>query len=164
MIAGYEINQPVSEIAETLNRTAGAVRGRATALGISKALFNTDKTDIGFENETSCKHCGQMNILNDECDCPGAKHDRKIRDQIIRACESIEEIFGKDCVKSGYTPISDDNIDLLYAAVEQIAKYKMHAVSFVLSTGTRAKLTRGSKGAIKVERSETKKLASEVEE
>ena len=47
---------------------------------------------------------------------------------------------------------------------EQIANYKMHAVSIVLSSGTRAKITRGAKGVIKIERSETQKASKEVEE
>mgnify|MGYP002539173483 CR=1 FL=1 len=161
--AGYETGRPVSEIAEALGRTPGAVRGRASALGVVKAKPE-DIEKIGFEREVACPFCGQISLTGDECNCPGARRDRKIKDQIERAVQAIDEIFGEACSEEGYKPVSEDNIDIMNAAAVQIANYKMHAVSFVLSSGTRAKLTRGAKGVIKVERSETKKASTEVEE
>lgn len=161
--AGYEAGRPVSEIAEALGRTPGAVRGRASALGIAKAK-TTEVDKIGFEQENACPFCGQISLTGGECNCPGAKRDRKIKDQIERAVQAIDEIFGEACSEEGYKPVSEDNIDIMNAAAVQIANYKMHAVSLVLSSGTRAKLTRGAKGVIKVERSETKKASTEVEE
>lgn len=160
---GYESGRPVSEIAEELGRTMGAVRGRATALGISRAKIEAMK-EIGFEDEATCPYCGQIQIMGGNCDCPGAKRARKIEDQIQRAVDAIEEIFGEACAEEGYKPVSEENIELMDAAAVQIANYKIHAISLVLSSGTRAKLTRGAKGVIKVERSETKKNSTEVEE
>ena len=90
--------------------------------------------------------------------------ERKIQDQIKRAKIGIQEVFGEGCEESGYKPVSEENIQIMNKAAAQIANYKIHAAQFVLPSGTRAKLTRGAKGAIKVERSETKKLAMEVEE
>lgn len=161
--AGYEAGHSASEIAEALGRTPGAVRGRASALGIAKAK-PAAVDEIGFEKEIACPFCGQISLTGDECNCPGAKRDRKIKDQIKRAAQAIDEIFGESCLEEGYTPVSEDNIDIMNAAAVQIANYKMHAVSFVFSSGTRAKITRGAKGVIKVERSETKKASTEVEE
>lgn len=161
--AGYETGRPVSEIAEALGRTPGAVRGRASALGVAKPKPE-DIDKIGFEREAACPFCGQISLTGDECNCPGARRDRKIKDQIERAAQAIDEIFGEACSEEGYKPVSEDNIDIMNAAAVQIVNYKMHAASFVLSSGTRAKLTRGAKGVIKVERSETKKASTEVEE
>lgn len=155
--AGYETGRPVSEIAEDLGRTPGAVRGRAAALGITRGK-------IEAAHEVGCPFCGQISLTGDDCNCPAAKRDRKIKEQIERAVQAIDEIFGEACSGEGYTPISEDNIDIMNAAVVQIANYKMHAVSFVLSSVTRARLTRGAKGVIKVERLETKKESTEVEE
>lgn len=160
---GYENGRSVSEIAEELRRTTGAVRGRASALGISRAKIEAMK-EIGFEDEAACQYCGQIKIMGGDCDCPGAKRARKIEDQIQRAVEAIEEIFGEACTDEGYKPVSEDAIELMSAAAVQIANYKIHAISLVLSSGTRAKLTRGAKEVIKVERSETKKNSTEVEE
>ena len=161
--AGYEAGRSVCEIAEAVGRTPGAVRGRASALGISKAKVEAMQK-IGFEGEATCPYCGQIQLMGGECDCPGARRARKIEDQIQRAVEAIDEIFGEACAEEGYKPVSEDNIELMDAAAVQIANYKIHAVSLVLSSGTRAKLTRGAKGVIKVERSETKKNSTEVEE
>ena len=161
--AGYAAGRSVSEIAEAVGRTAGAVRGRASALGISRAKNEAIK-EIGFDDEVACPYCGQIKIMGGECDCPGAKRARKIEDQIQRAVEAIEDIFGEACTEEGYKPVSEENIELMDAAAVQIANYKIHAISLILSSGTRAKLTRGAKGVIKVERSETKKNSTEVEE
>ena len=111
-----------------------------------------------------CDFCGQVILDGGNCDCPEAERQIKIENQIERAAISIQEIFGDKCKENDYEPVQQDNIDIMYDAATQIANHKMHAVSFVLSSGTRAKLTRGAKGVIKVERSETKKMALEVEE
>lgn len=159
--AGYEENRPVSEIAQALGRTAGAVRGCASALGISKVAA---AETITYIDQEPCPFCGQISLTGDECDCPEAKRERKIKNQIFRAKSTIREVFGEECKAEGYEPVSEDNIVFMNNAAEQIAKYKMHAVAVVLTGGTRAKLTRGAKGVIKVERSETKKTTFEVEE
>ena len=161
--AGYEMGRSAGEIAESLGRTSGAVRGRASALGIKRAE-PVEADAIGFGNDDACPFCGQITLTGDLCNCPGAKQDRKIKEQIRRAKWTIKEIFGEACTEEGCTPVSEDNIELMNAAVEQIANFKMHAISLVLPSGTRAKLTRSAKGVIKVERSETKKVSEEVQE
>lgn len=160
---GYEAHRTASEIAATLGRTPGAVRGRASALGIAKAKLS-EPEESEFENEAVCQYCGQISMPGEECNCPEAKRERRIKDQILRAKNTIREVFGQACQDEGYKPVSAENIEIMDAAAVQIANYKMHAVSLVLSSGTRAKLTRGAKGVIKVERSETKKTTLEVGE
>lgn len=111
-----------------------------------------------------CNYCGQVLMPGTECDCPGAVQERKKEYQIIRAKQAIDEIFGEKSAKDGYIPVKDENIELMKDTAVLIANHKMYSAAFVLSTGTRAKLTRGSNGVIKVERSETKKNKAEVEE
>lgn len=119
---------------------------------------------IGFENEAACPYCGQISIAGGDCDCVGAKRARRIEVQIRQAKQAIDEIFGELAEQDGKKPIAEENIAILKTVAEQIANYKLHSASFVLSSGTRAKLTRGSKGVIKIERTETQKDSAEVEE
>ncbi len=88
---------------------------------------------------------------------------KKIADQISRASLAINDIFGGDCTKQGYSPVADEHIDLMNNIAELIANEKLNSASLTLVSGTKAKLTRGAKGAIKVERSETKKSSTEVD-
>lgn len=160
--AGYELERPIADIAEDLGRTTGAVRGRAAALGISRAKIEEMKK-IDFEDD-ACPYCGQVRITEGDCNCDGARRAHRIQERIQNAGETIEELFGEECKKDGYTPIPEDNIETLNAAVVQIVNYKLHAASFVLSSGTRAKITRSKGGSIKIERTETKKNSAEVDE
>lgn len=161
--ARYKNNRPISDIAEELGRTEGAVRGRASALGVSKAQFE-EIEKIGFENEAACPYCGQISITGGDCNCEEAKRARRIEARIWQAKQAIDEIFGEQAEQDGKKPIVEENIAILKTVAEQIANYKLHSASFVLSSGTRAKLTRGSKGVIKIERTETQKDSAEVEE
>ncbi len=110
-----------------------------------------------------CEFCGQVLMADVECECKEAKQARRILDQIERAKEAADEIFGENSKKENYTPISEECMDIIYSAIEQIAHAKIYAVTFTLPNGAKAKLTR-SKGDIKIERSETKKSAEIVEE
>lgn len=113
-------------------------------------------------NIFTCKFCGQINI-NSECDCWQARRAKRIADQINRASLAINDIFGEDCTKQGYIPVANEHIDLMNSVAELIANEKLNSASLTLINGTKAKLTRGAKGAIKVERSETKKSSTEVD-
>lgn len=117
-----------------------------------------------IKNENVCPYCKQTSLLGDECQCSGARRARKIQDQIERAAEAIDNTFGENCIEAGFLPVPQENIDLMYTAAVQIATHKVHAITITLSSGTRAKLSRGTKGVIKVERSETRKASTEVEE
>lgn len=161
--AGYELERPIADIAEDLGRTTGAVRGRAAALGISRAKIEEMKK-IDIEDEITCPYCGQIRLTEGDCKCDGAIRARRIQERIQNAGETIEELFGEECKKDGYTPIPEDNIETLNAVAVQIVNYKLHAASFVLSSGTKAKITRSKGGSIKIERTETKKNSAEVDE
>lgn len=156
--AGFRIGTPTKEIANQNGRSEGAVCGRASLLGVTRDnIF--DETDGNF-----CPFCGQGMFDGDECDCDGAKRDRKIKASIHEAKAAIDRIFGAENEKAGFEVVPDESIEMLKTCVEPLAYHKIHAVSFILSSGTKAKLTRGAKGVIKIERTETKKDSEEVEE
>lgn len=155
--AGFRIGTPTKEIAERIGRSEGAVRGRASFLGVTRDNI-IDETDGNF-----CPFCGQ-GIFGDECNCDGAKRDRKIKASIFEAKAAIDRIFGEENEKAGFEVVPDESIEMLKDCVEPLAYHKVHAVAFVLSSGTKAKLTRGAKGVIKIERTETKKDSEEIEE
>ena len=115
-------------------------------------------------NILTCEYCSQILVGKTECDCKDARRARKIADQISRASLAIRDIFGTKCTAKGYTPVADEHIELMDNIAALIANHKIHTASLTLISGTKAKLTRGAKGAIKVERSETKKSSTEVEE
>ena len=118
---------------------------------------------IVFE-EKACPFCGQVRLGGGDCDCDGAKRARKIADQIERAVGTIDDLFGEGCKESGYKPLPEKELQILNTLVELIANYKMHQAVLSFAGGIRAKLSHGAKGAIKVERSETKKDSAEVKE
>ncbi len=155
--AGFRIGKPTSEIAEQIGRSEGAVRGRASALVVTRENI-IDETDSNY-----CPFCGQVS-LDGECNCDGAKRDRKIKEQIHEAEDAVDRLFGEECKEAGFEAVPDESIEMLKSCVKLIAYHKMHVASFLLSNGARAKLTRGSKGVIKIERSETKKECEEVDE
>ena len=114
--------------------------------------------------ETACPFCGQVRLGGGDCDCDGAKRARKIEDQIKRAADTIDDLFGESCKERGYKPLPEKEIGTLNVLAELIANYKMHQAMLSFAGGIRAKLSHGTKGAIKVERSETKKDSAEVKE
>jgi hypothetical protein len=119
--------------------------------------------EIGFENECTCPFCGQVTVAGDSCNCDGAKRQKKIADQIFNAHLAIKEVFG-DPDDENSTSIGRESIFMLNEVAGLIANYKIHSASFVLPGQVRATLKRGSKGAIKVERSESRKMVKEVKE
>lgn len=89
--SGYEGGYTAKEIAEALGRTSGAVRGRASALGLSRKA--PEKVESGPPPETVCQFCGQYLMEGTICDCPLAEQERRRKDQIYRAKKSIRDIF-----------------------------------------------------------------------
>ena len=104
-----------------------------------------------------CKFCGQMLMGDVECDCKEAQQERRVQDLIQRSQKAVVEIFGEGSKKQECVPIPQECIEFIYLAIEQIAYSKIYSLTLTLPNGTKAKLTR-SKGDIKIERSETKKI------
>ena len=106
-----------------------------------------------------CKHCGQLCI--DECDCDGAVRERKCRDYLVRAYAEIDEIIkGED----GTGAVDEDVRKLLCETAERISYGGITSVKFVLSSGVSLTFKRVAEGAIKIERSESKKRTVTVQE
>lgn len=114
-------------------------------------------------NIFTCKFCGQVFIGEEGCDCWQARREKRIADQIRRAELAINEIFGEECTKQGYIPVSEEHIDLMNNLAKLIANEKIASASLTLVGGTKAKFARGAKNAVKIERSETKKTTTEVD-
>ena len=111
-----------------------------------------------------CEFCGQVTMAAEECKCPGAERERKTVKRIEKAKEEIDKLFGDGCIALGYVPISIQNIDMLQFTAERIARGLLHKASYHLSTGTKASVSAGSDGALKIERTETRKQSSKVDE
>lgn len=105
-----------------------------------------------------CEFCGQISMAGVGCECKEAKEERRIEDLIERAKAVAWEIFGEGSKEENCTPISEECLELIHSAIQYIARAKIYAVNLTLPSGTKAKLTR-SKGDIKIERSETKKIS-----
>lgn len=124
-------------------------------------MNNDESKMINFDG--ICPFCGQI-ALDGECDCDGAKRERKIQEQIQRANDKIYELFGENCTKLGYNPVADESIQLMLEMAEQVAYWKMYSASLYIANGVKAKISRTAGGKIKIERSETKKQSLEVED
>lgn len=111
----------------------------------------------------TCEYCGQV-VADGICDCPEARRQAKIADQIARAKDAVEELFGEKCADNGYSPVSDESKEIMFAAVDLIANRKIYAMSIGLPSSVKASIKLGSAGTIKVERSDTKKNSSEIKE
>lgn len=111
-----------------------------------------------------CNFCGQLTIAPEVCRCPGAEKERKTIKRIEKAKEQIDKLFGDGCIALGYVPISIPNIEMLKFTAERIARGMLHKASYHLSTGTKASISAGSDGALKIERTETQKNSSKVDE
>ena len=111
-----------------------------------------------------CEFCGQVTIAPEECRCPGAEKERKTVKRIEKAKEEIDKLFGDGSIALGYVPVSIQNVETLIFTAERIARGMLHKASYHLSTGTKASISAGSDGALKIERTETQKNSAKVDE
>lgn len=114
-------------------------------------------------SEKICQHCGQLLTMGGECNCPGAHVERKIAIQKSKARQAIDEIFGSLCEENEYEPVSEEEVQILKSFADKVAERKLISISALLGGGIKAKFTRGAKGAVKIERSESRKTSAEVE-
>lgn len=110
-----------------------------------------------------CSYCGQVRLDGGFCDCPQAQKQRKIEDQITRAKETIKLVF-VNCEEQGLEPVPESAVNLMNYVIREIAQRNMLQVQITINARTKAKLSLGSKGQVNIERVETQKLTSEVEE
>lgn len=90
------------------------------------------------------------------CSCPGAKRERRVREQTEDAQEKISRIFGEEAESLGFRAAPEETVGLLNLTVGLIARGFISSANMNLLGLCRAKLSVTSKGKIKVSRSETR--------
>ena len=99
-----------------------------------------------------CKYCGQVGL--GPCDCDDAKRERVRREYLERANKEIENLLKAD---DGVSLADEETIDLLKSVAEFVSYRCLQNVKFTLTNGITVSVKRVAAGAIKVERSESKK-------
>lgn len=117
----------------------------------------------------ACKFCGQMypietsglareDDLNEwateKCDCTRAMDYTKRKNSVAKAKEKIEQLFG---ASHGGEAI----VFLLNTGLDAIIAENIDEISIDLGHGCKAKVSQNSKGNIKVERTDTRKVKYE---
>lgn len=90
------------------------------------------------------------------CNCPTARQERRVHEQVADACERVQRLFGDDAESLGFKPIPDEAVGLLENVVEMIARGPISSASLNVRGRCKAKFSVTSKGKIKVSRSETR--------
>lgn len=124
--------------------------------------------DEGRYIRGACRFCGQMKIVpwsmtqeeaddkaTEACDCDDAAWDRKLKEQIRKAKEALNSVFGPGAADYGQKPVGARAMAFLQEAVSVMAEGYIDNVSVDLMGACRAKLTLTGKGSIKVKRTET---------
>ena len=117
----------------------------------------------------ACRYCGQLQEVGphptqaaaDETasevfSCPGAKRERRVREQTEDAQEKISRIFGEEAESLGFRAAPEESVALLNLTVGLIARGFISSANMNLLGPCTAKLSVTSKGKIKVSRSETR--------
>jgi len=114
-----------------------------------------------------CIYCGQQNMVDipdtateqdcdikatEQCKCEQAKKAKELKKIKLKSEANIEEYFTKDFPEMA---------EILKAAVGPIAQRKIEKITIDTGWGIQGKISITSKGKIKVEKVETKKLAVE---
>ena len=135
-----------------------AVANRAPVIGVAMAVTTG-----------ACRYCGQIqevgphpsqaaadDTATEVCNCPTARQERRVHEQVADACERVQRLFGDDAESLGFKPIPDEAVGLLENVVEMIARGPISSASLNVRGRCKAKFSVTSKGKIKVSRSETR--------
>lgn len=104
-----------------------------------------------------CEFCGQVVLDGKACSCYEAKKQRKIKNKIIEANNSVDELF-RACEPGEYE-IPVQIIDLLKKANELIANGLIKSIKLNINGLLSISIATDTKGAIKVNR---KKIYSDT--
>lgn len=119
----------------------------------------------------ACRFCGQIaNTTKDfltqaeadewateNCECISAARERNTVKQIENAKYRVEELFGEECEKYGFVPVTEpDTLELLEKLVEKTARGRISAATVQMKNYGKAGIALTSKGKICVTRSHTK--------
>ena len=116
-----------------------------------------------MERNNVCRFCGQILMVGSECNCAGAYAQRKIEVQKSAARKAVEDIFGEGSADNGFDPIMEENFHALILIADLTAEKKISSATLVFPPNVKAKITRGSGGKVKIERSEVRAAKQEVE-
>ena len=116
-----------------------------------------------MKNDTVCRFCGQILMDGSECNCAGAYAQRKIEVQKASARKAVEDIFGEGSQDNGFDPIMEEDFHALILIADLAAEKKINSATLVFPPNVKAKITRGSGGKVKIERSEVRATKQEVE-
>lgn len=107
-------------------------------------MVETDETDQNILNA----------LATEECDCPGATHQRKLNHEKETAEGIIDEYF---------TETYPEAAELLKASIEPIQKEKIKNITIQICPKIKAAITKTNKDSLKVSRTFTKKDEMETE-
>ena len=117
----------------------------------------------------TCKYCGQIcdakaetqaeanAIASADCDCLQARQERELKRRIESAEEKLDELCGENCEKYGFEPIDDERtIDFIKKIINHVARSDINSAAVSILGGIRIAVKKGSKGTLKVSRSESR--------
>ena len=117
----------------------------------------------------TCKYCGQICATEEKtqaeantyaaenCDCLKAREERELKRRIDSAQDRLEELCGEDCEKYGFEPIDDERtIDFIKKIINHVARSDINSAAISILGGIRIAVKKGSKGTLKVSRSESR--------
>ena len=117
----------------------------------------------------TCKYCGQIcdakaetqaeanAIASADCDCLQARQERELKRRIESAEEKLDELCGENCEKYGFEPIDDEHtIDFIKKIINHVARSDINSAAVSILGGIRIAVKKGSKGTLKVSRSESR--------
>ncbi len=124
----------------------------------------------------ACLHCGQIGTSDymgfdsqeqaDEwatshCNCSAAQNAREESERIDRAKSHIKELFGPAATDKGFPPCDEQLVEILMRLAELVGHGWIGAVSIKLLPNGSAKLSRSSKGFVKVSRTQDRACSLE---
>lgn len=155
---GYPTQRTADAAATRACTCEEATANRSELLGVAVAVTTG-----------ACRYCGQLQEVgphptqaaadetaSEVCSCPGAKRERRVREQTEDAQEKISRIFGEEAESLGFRAAPEESVALLNLTVGLIARGFISSVNMNLLGLCKAKLSVTSKGKIKVSRSETR--------
>lgn len=110
---------------------------------------------VQFEGEAGLTEEEAVELASRNCQCEQAKVYRIWRQQEEKVIENISNLFGEGAEPENRK--SEAIVELLNAAAAQICHGKVESIAVTMQGNIKAKISRNSKGDVKVERTETKK-------
>ncbi|MCL2107788.1 MAG: hypothetical protein FWH20_00385 [Oscillospiraceae bacterium] len=124
------------------------------------------------ENTGTCRFCGQNRIVDEKykklpgekrdeavtnaCTCPEARRAVRVKEQIEKARNCINQLCGEEAASIGISPIKTEAIEQMYAVVDSIANGNLRSATLQICSRCKVVIGLTSKGTIKVKRTDSK--------